>query len=566
MQHGVFSRLITNRLLVYARIKQLLIASVILGLAWLVIDWDTWELQARVVITGCILLSGLAGLIWGEIERVRRTHGFRLFPPGTGTLGSRQAKANERLASMWELWTWRWKKPAWKGAIRYGRVLPEHRFFGFPPNLRVAGPPGDPRHVITIAGARSGKGRAMLVPNLLLYEGSTIVVDPKGQLAAITAHVRGNGSARVRKFLGQDIFIVDPENIVTSHPVKASFNPLSIIDEHDRESVRYAKIIAETLVPPTSSSDANAEFFVKQARALLEAAILHVATFEPEASRHLPQVRKLLMQGSDFDLHIIEDEFALAGLPAPVDNPIDAFIYMMSRNPAFGGEIQGVANRLLAAQSSQRTDILGEVGNAISFIGTPGIQEFLDGSAGPMFSFQQLRDKATTIYICMSNTALQRQERNLLRMLVELAAVTLERTPKRKDDWPVLILMDEFYSLGYLKSIDVGIGAFAGYGILLWPVVQSVTQLKEHYPKTWENLLANCRAQQYFGQLDPETHKHLSDRLAGLYSPVELASNIFAMEDRRQVVTFADRPTSMLELTYYDEIFPSSHYDVDPYL
>ena len=41
----------------------------------------------------------------------------------------------------------------------------------------------DDRHVMTIAGSRAGKGVSLIIPNLLLYEGSALVIDPKGENA-----------------------------------------------------------------------------------------------------------------------------------------------------------------------------------------------------------------------------------------------------------------------------------------------------------------------------------------------------------------------------------------------
>ncbi len=49
----------------------------------------------------------------------------------------------------------------------------------------------DDRHVMTIAGSRAGKGVSLIIPNLLLYEGSALVIDPKGENARITAGRRG---------------------------------------------------------------------------------------------------------------------------------------------------------------------------------------------------------------------------------------------------------------------------------------------------------------------------------------------------------------------------------------
>ena len=39
----------------------------------------------------------------------------------------------------------------------------------------------DDRHVMTIAGSRGGKGRSLIVPNMLMYEGSVLAIDPKGE-------------------------------------------------------------------------------------------------------------------------------------------------------------------------------------------------------------------------------------------------------------------------------------------------------------------------------------------------------------------------------------------------
>jgi len=49
----------------------------------------------------------------------------------------------------------------------------------------------DDRHMLTIAGNRAGKGVSLIIPNLLIYEGSALVIDPKGENARITAGRRG---------------------------------------------------------------------------------------------------------------------------------------------------------------------------------------------------------------------------------------------------------------------------------------------------------------------------------------------------------------------------------------
>ena len=58
-------------------------------------------------------------------------------------------------------------------------------------------------HATLVAGSRSGKGRSIIVPNLLGgYQGSALVVDPKGELANLTATFRAA--------LGQRVAVLDP--------------------------------------------------------------------------------------------------------------------------------------------------------------------------------------------------------------------------------------------------------------------------------------------------------------------------------------------------------------------
>jgi type IV secretion system protein VirD4 len=53
------------------------------------------------------------------------------------------------------------------------------------------------RHLLTGAPTRSGKGTSPIVPNLLTYEGSAPVIDPKGENARMIAPRRGQGDRAV---------------------------------------------------------------------------------------------------------------------------------------------------------------------------------------------------------------------------------------------------------------------------------------------------------------------------------------------------------------------------------
>src|ERR1700728_1399865 len=59
----------------------------------------------------------------------------------------------------------------------------------------------DDRPIVTIAGARAGKTSTVLEPNIYLYSGSMLVLDPKGELARL---------ARFRRMMGHIVHVLDP--------------------------------------------------------------------------------------------------------------------------------------------------------------------------------------------------------------------------------------------------------------------------------------------------------------------------------------------------------------------
>ena len=72
------------------------------------------------------------------------------------------------------------------------------------------------KHLLTLAPNRAGKGVSAIIPNLLTWPGSVLVIDPKGENAVVTA--------RRRQAMGQAVHVLDPWGITGL--ARASFNPL----------------------------------------------------------------------------------------------------------------------------------------------------------------------------------------------------------------------------------------------------------------------------------------------------------------------------------------------------
>lgn len=128
---------------------------------------------------------------------------------------------------------------------------------------------GDDRHMLTGAGNRSGKGRSVIIPTLLDYEGSIVATDPKAELFNITAIRRAVG-------LGQRVIGLDPFGIAGAHVAayRGGFNPMTILKPDSPTLIEDAGLIADAIVVPSG----NDSHWDDSARNWLETLILHVAT------------------------------------------------------------------------------------------------------------------------------------------------------------------------------------------------------------------------------------------------------------------------------------------------
>ena len=120
----------------------------------------------------------------------------------------------------------------------------------------------------------------------------------------------------------------------------------------------------------------------------------------------------------------------------------------------------------------------------------------------------QLKRQPTTVYLCLPASRLGTHNR-WLRLMIGLALEAMERERARPER-PVLFLMDEFATLGYMRSIENAVGQIRGFGVQLWVILQDLNQLKALYRDRWETFLGNAGTVQFFGINDQFTAQYVS--------------------------------------------------------
>ena len=347
------------------------------------------------------------------------------------------------------------------------------------------------RHLLTCAPTRAGKGVSAIIPNLLTYEGSVLVIDPKGENLMITAEQRHR--------LGHDVQALDPWNIGASFFEGAQpsrFNPLDFVEEDSPDLVENAMILADALVPVGGG---DASFWDEEAKALLMGLILHVATdAQEQAQRHLPRVRDLLL-GDDEDMDQLFERM------------------MASDNAA----VRGAGARALQKEPKMRSSVLATAQAHTHFLDSPRIRDSMSASD---FRFGDMKRHKLSVYVILPADRLSTFDR-WLRLIISIAIIENARNIDVEPKNPVLFLLDEMAALGRLKPVETAFGLMAGFGIQLWGIVQDLSQLERIYGKGWETFVGNSGVLQYFGSRDKMTAEYFS-ALCGTKTAKTIAGQI----------------------------------------
>ncbi len=356
----------------------------------------------------------------------------------------------------------------------------------------------DDRHIITVAGSRSGKGRGALIPNLVSYPGSVLVVDPKGDLAAQTARYRS-------ETLGQKVYVLDPFDVAnTDSKFGAAYNPLQTLRLFSPTLVEDAGLIADALVIPGG----NDPHWDESARIFIEGCILHVATAPKyEKERNLGTVRDLVMQAND-DLEL-----------------------EMLHNPAGQGAVIDSAADFFGREAKERSSVLSTARRHLRFLGYQQIRDVVEDGEIELGTLKHA-DTPTTIYLSLPAMRMGTCSR-WLRLFVNMTLAAME-AEREKPRYPVLMCLDEFPVLGPMKTIEDAAGQIAGLGVKLWPILQDLGQLKALYKDRWETFLGNAGILQFFGNSDLTTLEWISKRLgqATIANMSESSVDRSSQEDR----------------------------------
>jgi type IV secretion system protein VirD4 len=372
---------------------------------------------------------------------------------------------------------------------------------------------GGPEHVLLYAPTRSGKGVGVVIPNLLTWPDSTVVLDVKRENWEATAGFRAAH--------GQTVLLFDP---LDAEGRTARFNPLGHIDRADPIAVLdELQRLADMLFPAPVNAD---PFWAEASRTGFIGLGAYVAE-TPDLPFSLGAVYAELTHGDP-----------KTRLPALVA------ARTASGAPLSAGCISALAD-FCSASDNTFASIKQTLTARMNLWLNPRVRAATDASD---FDLRDLRNRRISLYLAVSPDNLLRVAplyNLLLQQLVDLN--TRERPSAERHAIPVLVLLDEFARLGHARAIAHGFAYVAGYGLRLLPVLQSPAQLRAEYgPDLSEEIIANCACEVVFAPKALKVAQDLSERLGFQTVPGHTRSRPSGFSSGRRSLSESDHRRALM--------------------
>lgn len=331
-------------------------------------------------------------------------------------------------------------------------------------------------HVFCFAPTRSGKGVGLVVPTLLTWTGSVLVLDIKGENWQLTSGWRS---------LFSHTLYFNPTDERSVH-----FNPLLEIRKGPGE-VRDVQNVVEILCDDGSAN--SSDFWTASAKSLLTGLILHVLYAEKDKS--------------------------LAGVLFFLRNPErtqeESFEHMLNTFHLGDNKthpvVANTAKSMLNQAEKTRSGIVVTAERFLSLFEDPIV------AATTRTSDFRLRDmqyatSPVSLYLVIP-PADQLRLKPLLRLLiVQLGAALTESLEVQEQHHKLLLLLDEFPVLGRLDWFEAAVAYIAGYDIKAYLIAQDLNQIEKAYGAN-NAILGNTHVRIAFASNDDRTAKRISDLL-----------------------------------------------------
>ncbi len=306
--------------------------------------------------------------------------------------------------------------------------------------------------VMLSAPTRSGKGVGVVVPNLLNWPDSVVVLDIKGENYDITAGYRAER--------GQAVYAFSPfDESARSH----RWNPLTAVRVSPLHRVGDLLTIGQVFFPNDGSGTSSEAFFNDQARNLFLGLGL-VLLETPDLPR---TIGELLRQSSGRGQSLKGHLSALIEQRKSAGNPLS-------------DECTDALQRLLSNSENTLTSIVSTLNAPLTIFADAVVDA---ATSADDFRLEDVRRRRMSIYVRIPPNRLANARPLLNLFFSQLVSLNTQHLPEQDASLKVqcLLVNDEFTAMGRVGVISSAAAFLAGYNLRLLTVVQAMSQLDAVY-------------------------------------------------------------------------------------
>lgn len=307
------------------------------------------------------------------------------------------------------------------------------------------------QHAIISAPTRSGKGVGIVIPNLLNWPESVVVLDIKQENWDITSAYR-------RKY-GHECFLFNPA--ATDYRTHR-YNPLAYINEDPNFRINDVQKIGNMLFPDQPGTDV---IWTATPRSLFLGIVLYLLETPGKAVTLGQVLRETLADGdgSGYFAKAINDRAA-------------------SGKPLSGACVRGLNTYISIASENTRSGIIGGFRSRLELWMNPLVDA---ATSANDFDLRDVRKKRMSIYLGVTPDNLERMAPLLNLFFQQLIDLNTRVRPEQSKaiKYTCMLVMDEFTAIGKIPILSKGISYIAGYLLRMMPIIQSPAQLVEVYGK-----------------------------------------------------------------------------------
>lgn len=310
------------------------------------------------------------------------------------------------------------------------------------------------KFALVAAPTRSGKGVGIVIPNLLSWNSSAVVLDIKSENFELTSGYR--------QAHGQSVYFFNP---APSDYKTHRYNPLFYVSEDPNKRIDDVQKITNYLIPTSSGENM---MWSNEGRDLLFGVILAVISID-KLPTTLSEVLRQLKTETETAAH----------LSALIKEHADVLPKVCVQS----------LNNFINKASKERSGVKSEATSALTLFTNPLIEA---ATSGNDFDFRLLRQEKMTIYIGIQPNDLERLAPLVNLFIQQLIDQNTQEMPAHYEKGrlvrgnptlkhSVLLLLDEFTSIGRITILEKSIAFISGYGIRLLTIVQSPSQIRSTY-------------------------------------------------------------------------------------